>query len=428
MRGFKTIISAGFLASALALAGCGGGSDDNGMEEMTMEMTPEEKAKAEAEAANKRAEEAEAELAAERERQAEEKRKAEEMAAAEMAEQMQKDAMTLRMVLADYIGLTTDDGEAFTKRFRKPEDFKDKDGMGREAMMVMGEAFEDEYGSAVDTDASTNDIPEIMGEHAKASVFSTSGIKMHKTNGNADARAVFTTSGSYHGVSGTYTCVPATAGTESCQSNVTKATGLTLGGGVWTFEPGNPKDKVSGSDGLEWGWWAGKTDGAISEAGVFYSMATTPLFGIDAIGGTATYKGKALGKYAIHRGPGAANDSGHFTASAELNANFGDSMIKGEISDFIGADGNSRDWSVELQSQTITGAGLFQGVGTESTAQAMTVWTMGGAKADAAGEWVGEFSGQSAEGYTPSTAAGAFEAEYGNIGNMIGAFGAEMDN
>ena len=35
MRGFKTIISAGFLASALVLAGCGGGSDDDVMDDMT---------------------------------------------------------------------------------------------------------------------------------------------------------------------------------------------------------------------------------------------------------------------------------------------------------------------------------------------------------------------------------------------------------
>ena len=58
---------------------------------------------------------------------------------------------------------------------------------------------------------------------------------------------------------------------------------------------------------------------------------------------------------------GGTNDAGHFTARATLNANFNDDTITGTIDQFMGADGQSRNWSVELKESVIADGGAISG-------------------------------------------------------------------
>ena len=71
--------------------------------------------------------------------------------------------------------------------------------------------------------------------------------------------------------------------------------------------------------------------------------------GITALRGTATYTGGAAGQYALRSSTGGTNDAGSFTARAKLDADFNDDTITGTIDNFMGADGKSRNWSVELK-------------------------------------------------------------------------------
>ena len=403
------LLSAGLLVAALA--GCGGG----GSGEMT-EPTAEEKCTADGgiyeDGTCKSADDLRNEGAQE-EGDRRDQEDADKQDAAD-AEAARKAAMTLRTVLAATI---TDIADTSTQSFTKPTDFASKDGSARETTRVVGRAYEVVYATAPDlTAADANDRIE-------GSAFSTSGTITHKSNGlSSGGAAQFTTAGSYHGVMGTYTCVP--SGANTCTSNVNSAGNLVLAGGAWSFKPTNPSQMVSTADGVEWGWWVDKTDGSISAAGVFYGAGTTEANTAFAEGGKATYSGSAVGKYSVHRGAGADNDAGHFTADASLSVNFGASpTISGMIDGFVGADGQSRDWMVELKEQAHA-SGVWGT--TRSDPAEMTVWTMNGDKADAAGEWSGAFYGGSATA-TPTAAAGAFDAMHGNIGNMVGAFGAEKD-
>ena len=419
MKLSTTILSATLLAGALALAGCGGSSNGAMDDDMDSGPTLEEQLAAEKAAKEK----AEAELEAER------KRQAEEQAAAD-AEAAQKSAMNLRTVLMAAIADLADSNT--TESTTKPADFASKDGSARETVSVMGDPFNNEYSSDLTLAAAlAANSGEDQNDRVAGSSFSTSGLKTHKSNGlSGGGAAQFTTPGSYHGVSGTYTCAPDSA--NSCTSNVNGDGNLVLAGGDWTFKPANGNQMVSDSTSIEWGWWVDKdASDKITKAGVFYGHTASPdaLSGITNIGGKASYSGKAVGKYAIHRGAGAVNDAGHFEADASLTANFTDSEISGMVDNFTGADGEPRDWSVKLVSQTIGADGVFSDTTGDDVPDGtgMTVWTMGGADGAASGEWVGQLYDQSASGVTPSTAAGAFTANHGNIGNMIGAFGAEKD-
>ena len=242
--------------------------------------------------------------------------------------------------------------------------------------------------------------------------------------------------GSYHGVSGTYSCTPADANTD-CSATVASR-GFTLGGGTWTFKPGNPEARVMSTPDAHYasyGWWIHKSaDGKTFTASAFVddkddgTEANVPAAtGITALQGTATYMGGAAGKYALSSSTGGTNDAGHFTARATLEADFGDDMITGTIDDFIGADGMSRDWSVELMEQTITDTGLINGTdGAGAGGASMTKWTIDGMAGDADGQWRGSLQDNGDDG-VPKVGTGTFHSTYGQGNSMVGAFGATKE-
>lgn len=272
----------------------------------------------------------------------------------------------------------------------------------------------------------------------------TAGVKTFPfPSPNRDGATKVSVPGSFHGVSGTYTCTPGTGNTCAAL----KATkGFTLGttdssnvfsasDTAWTFRPGNPEARVSDVadfDYSSYGWWLQK-DGKWTASAFTDDKGTAPtaISGLDSLNGTATYMGGAAGKYAISSSTGGTNDAGHFTARATLEANFNDDTITGTVDRFMGADGKSRDWSVELKKSHIGGDGVLVGTPdgtTATTARQETVWSIDGTKATAGGGWSGALKDTAITTADPSgvpkIATGTFDAVYNNTGLMVGAFGA----
>ena len=249
----------------------------------------------------------------------------------------------------------------------------------------------------------------------------SAGAKLFKLPTNA-VRVVLP--GSYHGVSGTYYCTP-TSG-ETCSATIAES-GFTLGGGTWSFKPTTATAKVmSVADTVyaSYGWWLNKSedDGTYTASAFATARGTvTAATGIDTLRGTATYEGGAAGKYALHSSTGGTNDAGHFTATATLEADFNADMVSGTIDDFMGADGESRDWSVELKKSGVGAGGAI--TGSDGTGDPMeTVWTIDGTAAPAAGQWSGTLYDNGDDG-VPKVGTGTFHSTHNASGRMVGAFG-----
>ena len=149
--------------------------------------------------------------------------------------------------------------------------------------------------------------------------------------------------------------------------------------------------------------------------------------GITALQGTATYSGGAAGKYALYSATGGTNDAGHFTADATLEADFSNNVITGTIDNFMGTDGESRNWSVESMTSVVADGGAINGsaaqrTATETLTDQKTVWTIDGTAAAAAGAWSGSLQ-NSGDDDVPKIATGTFTSEYSTAGEMVGAFG-----
>ena len=95
-------------------------------------------------------------------------------------------------------------------------------------------------------------------------------------------------------------------------------------------------------------------------------------------------------------------------------------MLGGEITGFK-VGGVDTDWKVELEKAIIVGSD--GGVG--ATINPKTKWTAGGTAADAAGDWSAHFYDLPEDQHQPTGVAGGFQAEHGDEGRMVGAFGAE---
>ncbi|MDE0343051.1 MAG: hypothetical protein OXK82_07780 [Deltaproteobacteria bacterium] len=299
-----------------------------------------------------------------------------------------------------------------------------------EPTVTEGDAFNVAYTL---TDGETADVTTLTG-HATSRVASPSfdqsaGTKEFELPDNT-VRVMIP--GSYQGVSGTYYCTPTDANTN-CDATVADM-GFTLAGGTWVFKPANPETPLMDTSAPDevyasYGWWLHK-----SEDGNTYTVSAFDIYrGTDAgavaiadLRGTATYTGGAAGKYALRSLTGGTNDAGHFTADVELTATFAaDHEIEGTINNFVGADGEARDWSVALNKSVIADGGAIAGDpddATDTGAQ-MTQWTMGGTAADASGEWSGDLREQGDDG-VPGIATGTFYSEFGLDGKMVGAFGA----
>ena len=248
---------------------------------------------------------------------------------------------------------------------------------------------------------------------------------------------IFNFAGSYRGVSGTYSCTLPAAG-NTCTAAVApngKGFALSSTGGAWTFVPTDPKDKTMSTPDAAYsyyGWWIRTMPDGELDAGAFAGFKATTgdnaedgaVSNIGGLNGTAMYMGGAAGKYALSSSTGGTNDAGHFTADVMLSADFDDNKISGTVDNFMGADGEMRNWSVELMKTDINpDDGALTGLNDAGMPE--TKWTLDGTAAAASGEWSGDLR-EMGKDDVPQVATGTFYTEYGTAGRMVGAFGANV--
>ena len=260
---------------------------------------------------------------------------------------------------------------------------------------------------------------------ASAAFPTTAGIVVHPAGGDGTVQVA----GSYDGAEGTYICTP--AGDSPCESSVRHGGGIALsGGGGWRFvaAPGatvavpDPKYRY-------FGWWSRDTGAALA-VGAFHAgvgSAQDEFAGFAALQGPASYRGPAAGRFALNPQLGTAT-AGDFTATAVLRAEFEDGTDPGTIEgtlDEFHVGGEKMPWSVSLGTAGIGADGTIAADGANA---AGTVWSIEGTAGgvpDTPPTWRGRLHDVNAQ-RVPSAATGGFEAAYGDIGRMIGAFGATL--
>ena len=269
--------------------------------------------------------------------------------------------------------------------------------------------------------------------------------------------------GTYFGAAGTFTCGSAgdcqisrasTAVSMFSVRDTNPATDGIQGSGTWTFTPdADATVNLPDQDWIAFGVWVTSPDTHTNanddSVGTFEDGMDT--YGYDPSGtvltGKATYSGGAAGVYVD------GSDSGLFTATAKLEANFDDDELSGSINDFqdtsgryLGADtqanrndpatGGESDWVVDLDTASITDGGVLDGAPATSGSADGNSWDgewaaqlYGGGDRQAAG------TGDDFIGHAPSGVAGTFNARTDNLGTatdptfkgVAGAFGATLD-
>ena len=269
-----------------------------------------------------------------------------------------------------------------------------------------------------------------------APAFNHSGTQTHSYSSPSDA---FYTRGTYLGAPGQYRCTDDTA----CTTTNDGSGSPSALAGTWHFKPDSGA-MISQSDAnyLYFGWWVSKDkDGGPTAASAFAGMVGD-VDGGDAgsqvngggLTGSATYAGKAAGKFAMSNPLDGTGNGGHFTADAMLTAKFGsiaadnDNGVTGTINNFRLNDGSEDPgWSVTLNRSS----GWSDNGGITGPTSNATVWSINGNKATASGAWSGtmydELPGNAPAGdgsTVPTTVTGTFYSEFSTIGRMVGAFGA----
>ncbi len=234
-------------------------------------------------------------------------------------------------------------------------------------------------------------------------------------------------SGTYDGVSGTFTCrVPTTCTGERTNVNnnqldLTTLVGAPVNGvrsfvaGDWSFKPGSINTRVKAEDQadqddafLYFGVWSSIPDNINGTTYDFKYVigggheSGTALANFGNLTGSATFRGGAVGKYTTQGQVGGQNAKiGTFTATATLNANFSDpndaaaGTLSGSITDFREDGSPLAGWRV-----TLGGGGSPANVGipvditladNADDASGITVANIGGLSV--AGTWGANFYG-----------------------------------
>lgn len=267
------------------------------------------------------------------------------------------------------------------------------------------------------------------GDPATADPAASREIGGFPTTGTTSYEEDDTVTGTYMGAAGTYKCV-----SDVCTSIAAGANGIDLGTG-WTFTPaGGAVLQQKDAQYLQFGWWVRKDKDGPTHAGVIYSPVGTGLTAVTTINsaalvGKATYMGKAAGKFAISDPLRPAYDNaGHFTADAELMADFKEteSTLSGTIDAFRLNDGSADPgWSVALQ-KTLFDTDKFVTDDSATTAD-RTVWSIDGLKGPASGSWEAQLFNDKAKddkSNVPDSVAGSFSSSISTTHSMVGAFGA----
>ncbi len=219
--------------------------------------------------------------------------------------------------------------------------------------------------------------------------------------------------GTFDGASGNYQC----ESTSPCTIRHTGA-GYILGGGTWKFRTSDSRTvQVTDVNFMHFGWWRRKTtDGfayRVFSASTMANNATVAAgTGFAALTGTANYSGPAIGQYAIYQPLSDESNHGEFKATARFTANFDTDMLSGTVSGF---DVNS-GWSLTLKETGMAGGTVTAGA---------VSWTFDGNTVDG-GAWDGVFHSETSPyaGQIPEGLTGEFDADFGTVGKIQGAYGA----
>ena len=250
----------------------------------------------------------------------------------------------------------------------------------------------------------------------------------YENDATSDGLDIVRFSGTFDGASGHFHCTaqPCTIGRRGNRYTI-------VGGGTWAFHATDTaRALVDDTSYMYFGWWKReqKSDEALSFQ-TFAGGMTTEHSAADATGGpaafnaltsTATYRGPAVGQYAVYQPLGAQSSAGSFTADAVLTANFDSNMLSGTIANFS----NASDWSVTLNTASMAGGEVTSG-GTGD-------WAIAGNTSGGQGAWTAEFFSEAPYvGQTPDGVVGQFTAVFdidtdatntNDVGRIAGAFGA----
>ena len=246
--------------------------------------------------------------------------------------------------------------------------------------------------------------------------------------------------GTFHGVAGTYECTTPPCTVSTANDGMVSSTG-----GAWTFTldsalAAEPMIDLPDADHLYFGWWLKEpadSDGAYAfrtflgrHGAVRGGRQKFTSGNNDGLLGTASYRGRAAGRYVTKDFTGgvlSGGTAGAFTAAATLAANFGGDdiavndqfNIRGSVTEFMDA-GSGRPlegWSVTLNKVDLApGRASFGG-----TAGGTTTAALGGVTGT--GTWEGAFFGNARADGKPGSVAGVFDAHL-PAAHISGGFGA----
>ena len=236
--------------------------------------------------------------------------------------------------------------------------------------------------------------------------------------------------GTFAGASGEYRCDE--GGTEgTCMSQGTN-NGVQLNGD-WVFDPDTGAMAKEADDEYSYfGWWWRVASGDYLVDVFHGNSGGEPITDTEfnALTGTATYVGPAVGKFAISpQLPGTTAVGGHFTATATLTADFEEGEgenpageIKGSIHDFM-MDDYQLPYEVTLGASAIDTTDTDTDTGVDDFRGSST-WLISGEKSSSTGTWSGNFQNQGRDN-VPTTVTGEFATTYNEeVGRIEGAFGA----
>jgi hypothetical protein len=246
--------------------------------------------------------------------------------------------------------------------------------------------------------------------------------------------------GNFQGAPGTYTCTSPAAG-DDCVVTITPGGDYLETNGEWTFTPElNSTAWRNDTEFMSFGWWLqepNSPNGAYQFGYYADGNAYTPPPGTITTG-TATYTGRAAGKYVVQEveDGGVTGGVAHqFTAAASLTASFDEAAnsIHGTISAFTADDGSSPGWEVTLHEKTLGAKGTLSAVfpltttENDPTRPSFTGVTATIGDTEAHGDWTGQYFGDQNAGNTrnayPLGVGGVFQADNESV-SIGGAFGA----
>ena len=204
-----------------------------------------------------------------------------------------------------------------------------------------------------------------------------------------DATYDIAVSGTYDGVSGTYTCTTGctiddrdddedqviTAADFDADDWVTLTQGVRsfATGNAWTFKPGSITSGVqqmSDTEYLYFGIWVQEPNLISGTYGYQWFTGGSALFTDvtnTSLPGTAKFSGGAVGKYVTRDQVGENDKFGTFTAAANFTATFGASpTLEGRITDFRDGSQTLTGWSVYLGTTDDTPAAFAGGTSSVS--------------------------------------------------------------